>query len=125
MAVKNGITKAKAMSLVKSSRRRTALVQSKLKPYAPSIGNTLTVVGGGAIAGAVASGATPIPDEIAGLSTPLIIGGVLAGYGIFASGQGQNPFIAKTATNLGQGMIAVWAADYVSDIMNKQQSNEG
>ena len=109
--------------LTAQGSRRASLVTKKLAPYAPSVGNTITVVGGGAIAGLVNSGVTPIPAEIAGLSTPLIIGGVLAGYGIYASSsKNMNPMIAKTAVNLGQGMIAVWASEFVQEQVEKQQT---
>ena len=116
------ITKAKALSMVRTARRNTALVTQKSKPYMPSIANLATCVVGGATAGLVKSNSTPIPSEIGGIDTPLIIGGILAGYALFASGQkGANPILAKTAMNLGSSMLAVYASDMVEEIMIKQQ----
>ena len=112
--------KSLANSLV-NSRRKFQVVAKDLAVYAPSIGGTVVTVGGGAIAGAVNSGKTPIPDEIAGLSTPLLLGGILASYGIFSSKNSSNPMLSKAAVNLGNGMIAVWASEYVGDMIDKQQ----
>ena len=117
------ITKTKALGMVRTARRKANLVMTQSQPYMPSIGNLATTIAGGATAGLVQSGATPIPAEIGGISTPLIIGGVLAGYALFAGNQkGANPIIAKTAMNLGGAMLAVYASDMVQDAMEKNQS---
>ena len=77
---------------------------------------------GGGIAGAVESGVTPIPKSVANIPTPLIIGGLLAGYGIYAGGQQSNPMVAKTASNLGSAMLACWAYEFAQDQLEPKLS---
>ncbi len=116
----------KIKGLTRSANRRASLAVTKSKPYLPSVGNLATCVAGGAIAGVVQSGKTPIPAEIAGISSPLIIGGALAGYAIFASGQKDaNPMVAKTAMNLGSAMLAVYASEMAQDAMEKSITQQG
>ena len=95
------------------------VLKSAYKNYSPSVTNSLTVGIGGFAAGAVMTGAY-IPSEIAGISTPLILGGLLASYGIF-SGRDANPsndMISKTAVNLGNGMISAWAAQMAMQMIS-------
>ena len=104
-------------------RKSTRQLKSAYKNYAPSVTNTLSVGAGGFIAGTVMTGQY-IPSEVAGISTPLVIGGLLASYGIFAGTDAStgNDMVAKVAVNLGNGMISAWAADYAKDMFESQSS---
>jgi hypothetical protein len=84
--------------------------------YAPSITNTATVIAGGGIAGVINTDQF-IPSEIAGMSSNLIIGGVLASYGIFATGNQSKTdnAMGRIAVNIGNGMIAVWVAEFAQN----------
>tara|TARA_R110000823_G_scaffold315615_2_gene448689 strand:- start:2601 stop:2987 length:387 start_codon:yes stop_codon:yes gene_type:complete len=117
MATKGMLARYKKMSAGKS--QQLASMRKTAKQYAPSVTNSLVTAGGGFAAGAVMSGQY-IPAEIAGISTPLLLGGVLASYGIFASGQGgQQAMIGNICTNLGDGMISAWAALYALEMHAK------
>jgi hypothetical protein len=103
--------------------QQLASMKKTAKQYAPSVTNSLVTAGGGFAAGAVMSGQY-IPPTIAGISTPLLIGGVLASYGIFASGQGGNQAtMGNIATNLGDGMISAWAAIYALEMHAQNAQN--
>ena len=116
---KGMLARYKAMNGKKNGQLK--VLKSAYKNYSPSVANTLTVAGGGFVAGAVSSGQF-IPSEIAGISTPLVIGGLLASYGIF-SGRDMEPsndMISKLAVNLGNGMLAVWASEYAKTMVDSQ-----
>ena len=117
---KGMLARYKAMNGKKG--RQIAVLKSAYKNYSPSVGNTLTVGAGGFVAGAVMTGEY-IPDQIAGISTPLLLGGLLASYGIFAGKDMStgNDMIAKTAVNLGNGMISAWASQYAFQMVSSQQ----
>jgi len=112
---------AKIKSQNGSLRKTQKQLKSAYKNYAPSVTNTLSVGAGGFIAGTVMTGQY-IPSEVAGISTPLVIGGLLASYGIFAGSDAStgNDMVAKVAVNLGNGMISAWAADYAKDMFSAQ-----
>ncbi len=128
MMAKNQIqrfNKANAKRMVTSARRSYNLVKTKTEPHLPNIGNILLSMGGGATAGVVLSGVTPIPTEIAGVSSPLIIGAGLAGYAIYSNSQkGSSPMVANTAMKLGSAMLAVYASDMVQDVIEKNQQSK-
>ena len=118
---KGMLARYKKMNSRKSSQLAT--MRKTAKQYAPSVTNSLVTAGGGFAAGAVMSGQY-IPATIAGISTPLVIGGVLASYGIFASGQGgAQAQIGNIATNLGDGMISAWAAIYALEMHAQKAQN--
>ena len=104
-------------------RKGNRQLKGAYKAYAPSVANTLTVGSGGFLAGVVATGEY-IPSEIAGISSPLVIGGLLASYGIFAGGNAsvKDDQIAKIAVNLGNGMISAWAYEYAQDMVGTTQT---
>ena len=105
-------------------RKTSRELKGAYKAYAPSVTNTLTVGSGGFLAGVVATGEY-IPSEIAGVSSPLVIGGLLAAYGIYAGGNAsiKDDQIAKIAVNLGNGMISAWAYEYAQDMVGTQNNN--
>lgn len=113
------LARYKAMNGKKNTQLK--VLKSAYKNYSPSVANTLTVAGGGFVAGAVSSGQF-IPSEIAGISTPLVIGGLLASYGIFSGRDSEpsNDMISKLAVNLGNGMLAVWASEYAKTMVDAQ-----
>jgi hypothetical protein len=111
-----------AKMLIRRTRSQLVRVKSGSKPYLPSIGNVATSMVGGAIAGAIESGVTPIPKAIANIPTPLIFGGLLAGYGIYAGGKQSNPMIAKTASNLGAAMLACWTCEFVQEQLEEKST---
>lgn len=116
---KGMLARYKAMNGKKNSQ--IAVLKSAYKNYSPSVTNTLTVGAGGFVAGTVMSGKY-LPSEIAGISTPLVIGGLLASYGIF-SGKDDKPsndMVSKLAVNLGNGMISAWAASYAIDMFQQE-----
>jgi len=118
---KGMLARYKAMNGKKNSQ--IAVLKSAYKNYSPSVTNTLSVGAGGFIAGTVMTGKY-LPSEIAGISTPLVIGGLLASYGIF-SGKDDKPandMVSKMAVNLGNGMISAWAATYAIDMFSQQQA---
>ena len=96
-------------------------LMSAYKNYSPSVTNSLTVGAGGFLAGTVMTGKY-IPSEVAGISTPLVIGGLLASYGIFSGNDGKpsNDAVSKMAVNLGNGMISAWACQYAIDMFESQ-----
>ena len=104
-------------------RKGNRQLKGAYKAYAPSVANTLTVGSGGFLAGVVATGEY-IPSEIAGISSPLVIGGLLASYGIFVGGNAsvKDDQIAKIAVNLGNGMISAWAYEYAQDMVGTTQT---
>ncbi len=116
---KGMLARYKSMNGKKSAQIQ--VLKSAYKNYSPSLTNSLTVAGGGFVAGAVSTGQF-IPDEVAGISTPLLIGGLLASYGIFAGKDGSpsNDMVAKAAVNLGNGMISFWAGNYARDMVQAQ-----
>lgn len=117
---KGMLARYKAMNGKKNSQ--IAVLKSAYKNYSPSVTNTLSVGAGGFIAGTVMTGKY-LPSEIAGISTPLVVGGLLASYGIF-SGKDDKPandMVSKLAVNLGNGMISAWAATYAIDMFSQQQ----
>ena len=117
---KGMLARYKAMNGKKNSQ--IAVLKSAYKNYSPSVTNTLSVGAGGFSAGTVMTGKY-LPSEIAGISTPLVIGGLLASYGIF-SGKDDKPandMVSKMAVNLGNGMISAWAATYAIDMFSQQQ----
>lgn len=109
-----------------SLRKSTREWKSAYRNYAPSVQNTVTVGAGGFLAGTVMSGEF-VPSEIAGISTPLVLGGLLASYGIFA-GNNNSPSddpMGKIAVNLGNGMISAWASDYAKEMFSARvQGNQ-
>tara|TARA_R100000353_G_scaffold165608_1_gene126795 strand:+ start:109 stop:513 length:405 start_codon:yes stop_codon:yes gene_type:complete len=117
--LKNGLSNA---------RGKIKLLQSKAKVYSPSVGNSLLSAGGGFVAGCVASGQY-IPPQIAGVSTPLLVGGLLASYGIFSGSDDKtgNDMISKVAINVGNGMLSFWAGTYALQMtsarLQQQQSD--
>ena len=120
---KGMLARYKAMNGKKNSQ--IAVLRSAYKNYSPSVTNTLTVGAGGFVAGTVMSGRY-LPSEIAGISTPLVIGGLLASYGIF-SGKDDKPsndMVSKLAVNLGNGMISAWAASYAMDMFEGQDMQQ-
>lgn len=116
---KGMLARYKSMNGKKNSQIQ--VLKSAYKNYSPSLTNSLTVAGGGFVAGAVSTGQF-IPEEVAGISTPLLIGGLLASYGIFAGKDGSpsNDMVAKAAVNLGNGMISFWAGNYARDMVQAQ-----
>jgi len=108
-----------------SALKKSRLYKEQYEKYAPSVLSVASVAAGGAIAGAVNSGRL-LPAQLGGFSTPLIVGGVLSAYAIYASGDAKddNDNIAKLAASLGGGMIAVWAASYTEEmLLNTNQQN--
>lgn len=103
-----------------SLRKTKQQLQSAYKAYSPSVMNSITTAGGGFLAGAVMSGKF-VPSEVAGISTPLVIGGILASYGIFLAGDEKtgNDAMTKAAVNLGNGMISAWASQYAMDMFSQ------
>ena len=118
----------KALALVKKQKsqalRRTRLYKEQYEKYAPNIASVATTAAGGALAGAVNSGRV-LPATLGGFSTPLILGGALSAYAIYAGGdiRDDNDNLAKFAASLGGGMIAVWAASYTEDMLALQDNN--
>ena len=113
MATKNQLAIARLKKSTRNARGQLAKANATVKQYSPSVAKTLTVAGGGFIAGCVQSGQY-IPSSVAGVSTPLVIGGLLASYGIFASKEGD--MISSLAVNLGNGMISAWASTMALDM---------
>lgn len=116
---KGMLARYKSMNGKKS--QQIAVLKSAYKNYSPSVGNTLTVGAGGFVAGCVMTGRY-LPSEIAGVSTPLVIGGLLASYGIFSGSDNKpsNDMVSKVAVNLGNGMISAWASQYALSMMSGQ-----
>ncbi len=117
----------RAKRLQGQALKRARLYKDSYKVYAPSVGTTLTVAAGGAIAGAVDSGAVGIPSNMGGVSSKLLIGGLLSAYAIYASGDANpdNDKFAKIAQGLGSGMIAVWSADYTAQMLANAAATQG
>ena len=91
-----------------SSRRRASNLSKKLK--SSPINDTLIVTAGGAAAGFVPGLLPANLQSIAGIPTPAILGVGLVVYSTMGSRQ------TKLAGQLGQGMLAVAAAQYASSI---------
>ena len=108
----------------KSALKRSKLYKEQYEKYAPSVMSVASTAAGGAIAGAVNSGRF-LPAQLGGFSTPLILGGALSAYAIYAGGdiRDDNDNLAKFAASLGGGMIAVWAASYTEDMLSLQDNN--
>lgn len=116
---KGMLARFKKMNGQKSAQIQT--LKTAYKAYSPSVANTLTVGAGGFVAGAVMTGKY-VPSEIAGISTPLVIGGLLASYGIFAKQGTNGDAVSKVAVNLGNGMISAWASAYAFQMMSEGQA---
>ncbi len=115
------LTKSKMTALQngrKSALKRSKLYKEQYEKYAPSVMSVASTAAGGAIAGAVNSGRL-LPAQLGGFSTPLIVGGLLSAYAIYASGDAKedNDNMASLAAGLGGGMIAVWAASYTENML--------
>ena len=117
------------MKSIGNAKGRIAVLKSQAKVYSPSVTNTLLNGAGGFVAGCVVSGKY-IPPQIAGVSTPLVVGGLLASYGIFSGSDEKtgNDMLSKVAINVGNGMLAYWAGNYALEMSLKneiaqQQSN--
>ena len=115
------LTKRKMTALQngrKSALKRSKLYKEQYEKYAPSVMSVASTAAGGAIAGAVNSGRL-LPAQLGGFSTPLIVGGLLSAYAIYASGDAKedNDNMASLAAGLGGGMIAVWAASYTENML--------
>jgi hypothetical protein len=118
------LAQKKVNGLMKSNKSKNGVIakyKSAYANYSPSITNTLIGSAGGFVAGCVVSGKY-IPPTLAGVSTPLVVGGLLSAYGIFA---GSNPntgddLIGKVAVNLGNGMLAFWSGQYALEMAIKQ-----
>ena len=119
MASKNQLTIARLKRSGTTYRKKSAEALALAKAYSPSVTKTLTVGAGGFLAGCVQTGQY-IPSEVAGVSTPLIVGGLLASYGIFAK---EGDMISSLAVNIGNGMISAWSADLAKDMLAQKQSN--
>ena len=91
-----------------SSRRRASNLSKKLK--SSPINDTIGVAAGGAAAGLVPSLLPSNFQSIAGIPTPAILGVGLVVYSTMGTRQ------TKIAGQLGQGMLAVAAAQYASSI---------
>jgi len=119
MATKNQLTIAKLKRSGTTYRKKSQEALAIAKAYSPSVTKTLTVGAGGFLAGCVQTGQY-IPAEVAGISTPLIVGGLLASYGIFAK---EGDMISSLAVNIGNGMISAWGADLARDMHENAQTN--
>ena len=120
MATKNQLTIARLKKSGASYRKKYTESMAIAKAYSPSVTKTVTVGAGGYIAGCVQTGQY-LPSSIAGISTPLIVGGLLASYGIFSKEQSM---LSSLAVNLGNGMIASWSAELAKDMHGGQQQSD-
>jgi hypothetical protein len=77
---------------------------------------TAAITAGGAAAG-FAQGM--YPDGIFGIDPALIAGGALVVAGIYLAGNGQGT-TGKVSTYVGSGMLAAWAADFTSDMLDQE-----
>tara|TARA_R110000824_G_scaffold292678_1_gene481058 strand:- start:72 stop:398 length:327 start_codon:yes stop_codon:yes gene_type:complete len=91
-----------------SSRRRASNLSKKLK--ASPAQDTIAIAAGGAAAGFVPGLLPTNLQNIAGIPTPAILGVGLVVYSTMGTRQ------TKLAGQLGQGMLAVAAAQYASSI---------
>jgi len=128
MALKLTKAQIKTDRLMKSlgnARGKIAVIKNQAKVYSPSVTNTLLNGAGGFMAGCVMSGKY-IPSAIAGVSTPLVVGGLLASYGIFAGGDEKtgNDMISKVAINVGNGMLSFWAGQYALEMTMQREIQE-
>jgi len=105
-----------------NAKGRLEVVKNQAKVYSPSVANTLLNGAGGFVAGCVVSGKY-IPPQIAGVSTPLVVGGLLASYGIFSGSDAKtgNDMISKVAINVGNGMLSFWAGQYALEMSLKRE----
>jgi hypothetical protein len=97
----------------KRDKGRIKVLKSAVKNFSPSVTNSLLNASGGFLAGCVATDQY-IPSQVAGISTPLLVGGLLASYGIFSGGDDKagNDVVSKVAVNVGNGMLSFWAGSY-------------
>jgi len=96
---------AASKTRVQASLRRT---REKLKEKGTPIQGTLCTAGGGLIAGAVSYQ----KSDFFGLSSPLVIGAVVAAVGIY-SDESWAPSVAC----VGAGMLAAGASDYMKNAL--------
>lgn len=97
--LKNELSKAKNSARVARAKNKSNFFSgSGIKPMAVA-----TIAGGGAIAGA----ARIHFPQIAGFSTPLLVGGGLVAFSMFS----KDDNMAAVTGALGAGMLASWSAD--------------
>ncbi len=98
------------------ARARSQLRKARAgaKGAQPVLMEAAAVTAGGAAAGAVEA---YMPDGIMGIDTSLIAGLGLVAAGVYLNTGSGNVQTAKVTTCLGSGMLAAWAADLTSGML--------
>ena len=106
MAARRSVALARAEKALAGARKRASIMRSKTRKDQP-MEIALTIAGGAAHGAVTAS--TPAFLQSIDVDPGLLIGGVLVGYGLMSTKDGQ---MEKASTALGTGMLAAAASRY-------------
>jgi hypothetical protein len=112
MARRGSAALARAEKAVAGARKRAAVIRQKIKKDQPM--EIAVTIGGGALDGAIQSQTPQFLRDI-DVDPGLAVGGLLIGYGLLSTRDGQ---AEKISTLLGTGVMAATVSRIVSDNMS-------